>query len=246
MWVQFVKRMQKKKFAYYVTLLKVGVSEEEFVHAFKSHLEMESLPSDISYDTLSGYLFNETLRRLLAGRKNEEEDESESEIFTDSSGSRGSDNSDGDDSDGGDTDGDDSDDDDNDDDDNDDGDNDNGNDNNSDTTDSDNAFNPDFFNGDPRNMNREQREHLVNQLQMLLMQRALLESLLEQRQQEQRQQNGNDVVIEEVNDESDSVPSVNSVDSIVCHKHTIHTGSLQSCCAPPRRGRKTGRARASP
>lgn len=233
-WTQFVKRMQKKKFVYYLTLVKVGVSEEEFVHAFKSHLEMESLPSDISYDTLSGYLFNETLRRLLVGRKNEEEgDDSESEIFTDSSGSRRNDSdSSDDDTDDGDSDG---------------GDSDDGNSNNSDTTDSDDALHPDGFNMDPRNLNQEQRDALLRQLQDALMQRVILESLLEQRQREQQQQNGNDVVIEEVNDEeSDSMPSVNSVDWVVCDKHAIHTGSLQSCCAPPRRGRKTGRARASP
>lgn len=222
--------MQKKKFVYYVTLVKVGVSEEEFVHAFKSHLEMESLPSDISYDTLSGYLFNETLRRLLVGRKNEEEgDDSESEVFTDSSGSRRNDSDSSD---------------------NDSSDDDDGDDSNSDTTDSDDALHPDGFNMDPRNLNQEQRDALLRQLQDALMQRVILESLLEQRQrelQQQQQQNGNDVVIEEVNDEeSDSMPSVNSVDWVVCDKHAIHTGSLQSCYAPPRRGRKTGRARASP
>lgn len=241
MWTQFVERMQKKKFAYYVTLVKVGVSEEEFIHAFKSHLEMESLPSDISYDTLSGYLFNETLRRLLVGRKNEEEgDDSESDIFTVSSGSRRNSGDDGENGDDGN---------------NDNGDDNNGSDdgnNNSDTIDSDDAFNPNLFNGDPRNMSQEQLDALLRQLQTVMLERAIRESLLEQRQQEQRQQeqqqqNGNDVVIEEVNDEeSDSAPSVNSVDWVVCHKHTIHTGSLQSCCAPPRRRRKTGRARASP
>ena len=221
--------MKKKKFGNYLTLLKMKVSEEEFLATLYSYLDMESLPSDPGYDSLSQYLFNEVLKQVMDNRKGEDSD-SDSSSFTDTSSSSDSDS-----------------------------DNRNGSDSSTSESDSDDApHRREEQNDAHRRWNAVELDDMANYVQEMLLHRAAVETLLGQQQQQQQgtnviieevnddDQNNRAAHDDLPGDLSDSTPSVNSVDWIVFHKHAIHTNSLQSCCASPHRGRKTRRALASP